>query len=109
MNTTLSNYNMANIFNTYTDDATGQQYYNLYNTINIDGGIDSALYSIHIFSEGEDFYSLSQKYYNDIQLWWLILISNNIFNPFDDALYGRYLLIPIPSVASLIVTQINNA
>ena len=107
MATTLNQYDYANIFNIYTD-VNGFEFYNLFNTINIEGDIDPTLYTIHLWSNTDNFYHLSDQYYGTINLWWTILIANNIINPFDDIPAGKEMKILNQSVISSILGQINN-
>lgn len=78
----LNLYDMANIFNVYKDD-DGALFYNLMNSIHIDGEIDPILYTEIYYNDVDDWYSLSQKYYNTTYLWWTILVANKITNPFE--------------------------
>lgn len=42
--------------------------------------IKSNDYSIHVLSEGENLMSISHKYYNSINNWWIIYLFNNLDN-----------------------------
>jgi hypothetical protein len=106
MATTLNQYDFANIFNVYTDD-NGYEFYNIFNTINIDGDIDPSLYTTHIWSGTDNFYTLSNQYYGTVRLWWAILVANNIMNPFEDIPAGKPIKILNQSVISVILSQIN--
>lgn len=101
----INDYDMANIFNAYEDN--GVQFFNLYNTIFIDPDIDPVLYTTHFYSPTDDWYSLSNKYYKTPKLWWVILIANQISNPFEDLMAGTKLKILNTTVLSEIITQIN--
>jgi hypothetical protein len=104
-NTTLSNFDMANIFNVYMDD-NGQSFYNLYNSLNISGEIDPSLYSEYYFTDADDWYTLAYRNYQDIRLWWIILVVNNIINPFVLP-ENRKIKIPNSAVVNQIISQIN--
>lgn len=104
---TLSPYNYENIFAVH-EDSDGFLFYNLFNTIKIDGEIDSSLYDEYYFGANDDFYSLAYKFYNDIRLYWTILIANNIINPFDDELIGQKIKILKANVISEILKQIKS-
>jgi hypothetical protein len=97
---------MANIFDVHQDE-DGMDYYNLYQSINIDQDIDPTLYIEHIWTGTDNFYHLSDKYYNTTRLWWLILVANNIVNPFDEILAGTKLKILKQPVVSQVLAQIN--
>ena len=54
-------------------------------------------YRYHIVSPRDTIYSISNTYYNTIELWWLVLIVNDCTNPFtflDDVLNGTSQLGP---------------
>lgn len=102
----LNNYDMANIFNAYEDE--GIQFFNLYNTISLDVDIDPTLYTTHYYSSTDDWYSLANRYYNNPKLWWVILIANQIVNPFDELQAGTQIKIPKTTLLSDIISHINN-
>ncbi len=101
---TLNLYDFANIFNAYEDD-DGYQFFNLYNTIVIDGEIDSVLYTEEYFNESDNWFALSQKHYGTHRLFWTILLANNIINPFEDIPAGTKIKILNSSVISNILGQ----
>lgn len=105
INLSINDYDMANIFNAYEDK--GFQFFNLHNTIYVDPNIDPVLYTTHLYSETDDWYSLSNRYYKTPRLWWVILIANQIVNPFDVLRAGTPLKILNGQVVSDIITQIN--
>ena len=73
---------MASIFSAYKD-ANDITLYNLYNSVNIDGEIDPSLYTEIYITESDDWYTLSNKYYDTTYLWWVILVVNKIDNPLE--------------------------
>lgn len=102
----LNPYDYANIFNIYTDEE-GLEFFNLYNTLNIDSDIDASLYIEHPANPYDTWYTLAAQYYNNVRLWWIILATNQIVNPFDDVPVGKKLKILKSDVVSDILTQIN--
>lgn len=103
----LDYYDYANIFTTYFDK-DGFEFFNLMNSVTINGEIDPSLYfyvNAHSFT---DVYNLSKKHYGTHKLWWLILVANDIKNPFDIK-SGQRLKILTNSAASEILSQINNS
>ncbi len=101
---TLHQFDFANIFNVY-EDSDGFLFYNLFESINIEGDIDPNLYTEHIWSGDDNFYSLSHKYYNSTRLWWVILTANQIINPFDEITPGTKLMILKQPVVSQILSK----
>jgi hypothetical protein len=106
MATTLNPYDYANIFTTYVNDE-GFEFYNLSNTVNIDGEIDPSLYTMDSVYTFSDWYALSYKYYGTTRLWWMILVANKITNPFDIQ-SGQRIKVLKKEVVSEVLSQINN-
>lgn len=102
----LNIYDYANIFNTYTTEE-GYEFYNLMNSITIDGEIDASLYVFDFVNSFTSWYELSKKYYATPKLWWVILLANNLTNPFD-VQSGQRVKVLKNTVVSNIVSQINN-
>lgn len=106
MATTLNQYDYANIFTTYVDD-NGYSFYNLFNNINIDGDVDPSLYSEDYIYSHNSWYQLAYKYYGTTRLWWILLVINNVNNPFD-VNPGTKIKILNKEVVTQILSQINN-
>ena len=102
----LNLYDYANIFTTYVD-ADGYSYYDLINNLVIEGDIDSTLYDEIFYNEDVSWYDLSNIYYGTTRLWWVILIANNIINPFEDVKTGSRIKILKSTVVSEILSNIN--
>jgi len=107
MATELNTYDYSNIFSVYTTEE-GYEFFNLLNAINIDGEIDPSLYSYDVAYDFRSVYELSKKHYGTPRLWWIILIGNNIKNPFDLKEGTRVKILKTP-VVTQIVSQINNS
>jgi hypothetical protein len=104
-NPTYTPYDYANIFTTYVDE-NGFAFLNLLNSVNIEGDIDPSLYDYDIANSFYSCYELSNKYYKTPSLWWIILVCNNIQNPFEIK-SGQRLKILKSSVVSNVLSQIN--
>jgi hypothetical protein len=102
----LNIYDYANIFSTYTNEE-GYEFFNLMNSITIDGEIDASLYVYDVADSFTSWYELSKKYYGTPKLWWAILLANNLNNPFD-VQNGQRVKVLKTTVVSNIVSQINN-
>jgi len=77
----LSKYRYENIFKIYQDPNT-YYYYNILKNINIPDNIDPSYYTLENVNFNVPLTIISYKYYQTIELWWLILIVNKITNPF---------------------------
>jgi len=106
MTNDLNPYDYANIFSTYTDES-GYEFYNLLNSITIDGEIDNSLFTYDNVYSFVDWYQLSFKYYGTTRLWWIILVANNIKNPFD-IISGQRIKILKKEVVSEVLSQVNS-
>ena len=99
-------YDYAKIFNVY-EEKDGTQFFNLMNSINISGDIDPQLYQYDYIESFTSFYTLSKKYYGTPKLWWIILVANNIDNPFS-VKAGQQIRILKNAAVTEILNQINN-
>jgi len=72
--------NMENIFNVY-QEADGLYYYNLLQTIAFPQDLPLNLFTSYNVTYGDTWPYISYKNYNTPNLWWIILLANNIQNP----------------------------
>lgn len=77
----ISKYRYENIFKVYQDPNT-YYYYNILKNINIPDDIDASFYTIENVNFNMPLTLISYKFYQTIELWWLILIVNKFTNPF---------------------------
>lgn len=71
--------NYENLFNVYTNGS--DYYYNILRKVNIPSEVSSAYSDDYIVEHGDTWTGLAYKFYNDVKLWWIICIANNIQNP----------------------------
>lgn len=102
----LSIENFENIFNVYKDEK-GMYFYNLLNSIIFPKNLPSSLFSQHVIAAGDSWPLISYKYYNTPNLWWIILLANDITNPILFPKVGTLLLIPTNDVVREILNQLN--
>lgn len=57
-------------------------YYNILKTITIPTDLNDDLFIVITPLPNDTWTNLSYLYYDTIDLWWLIAITNNVFNPF---------------------------
>lgn len=103
----ISNYQYDTIFDIHKDES-GYYYYNMYNSVHVPEDISPAYYDEHIFQIGDFWTKLSEQYYGNKKLWWVILISNNIINPLKLPEAGTKLKILKPEVVQSILLQTIN-
>lgn len=104
----LNPYDYSRIFNLYEDD-DGQLYFNLLSDISIDGAIDPNFYTEIFYNSEQNWYDLSFEYYGTTRLWWIILVANNIINPFTDIQTGDRIKILKKNIVTDILAELNNS
>jgi hypothetical protein len=94
-----------NIFNVYQDD-NGMYYYNLLQTISFPSNLPLSLFTSYVVKYGDSWPFISYKNFNTPNLWWLILLANNIQNPLEPLVNGTVLKIPKTEVVKEVLAQI---
>lgn len=104
----LSSYNMASIFNFYRDD-DGFDFFNILKRINlnIDNYNDKEVFSEYLLTAGDTFTKIAQNYYDNIELWWLVCLVNNINNPFIKLSPQTKIYLLKPNYVTKLLDQIN--
>ncbi len=97
--------NMENIFNVYKEE-DGMYYYNLLQTIAFPQDLPLTLFTNYTISYGDTWPYVSFKNYNTPNLWWIILLANNIQNPLEPLVPGSTIKIPITVVVKDVLAQI---
>lgn len=77
----ISLYSYENFFNIYTDVSTNKNFYNLLVSVNIAPSNNEKVQTSYIVTESDTWISISYKFYNTIDLWWLVCVYNQIQNP----------------------------
>lgn len=77
---TLKMENMENIFQVYTDE-NDRYFYNLLQTIRIPTDLPKGYYTFYNIKYGDTWPTVSYKFYQTPNLWWVIVAANNILNP----------------------------
>jgi hypothetical protein len=72
--------NYENLFNVYPT-AGGEYFYNITRKVNISSDISSEYCTQHVVEHGDTWTFLAYKFYNDVKLWWIICLANEIQNP----------------------------
>lgn len=86
-----------------------QFYYNLLtSSIVIDGVLDPSTYYTITITKKIPWTTIAYNEYRNMNMWWLILIANNIRNPVEFPEPGTNLKILYPRYVRLVIDQINN-
>lgn len=101
----LDTENLENIFNVYQEE-NGLYYYNLLQTIVFPQDLPKALFNSYIISYGDTWPYISFKNFQTPNLWWLILLANNISNPLLPLVPGTELKIPVIEVVRQVLGEI---
>jgi hypothetical protein len=103
--TNLDFENMENIFDVYRDQ-DGMYFYNLLQTIVFPTDLPLNLFISYTIKYGDTWPFISHKTLNSPNLWWIILLANNIQDPTKPLVNGDIIKIPIMSVVKEILAQI---
>lgn len=103
--TNLDFENMENIFDVYRDK-DGMYFYNLLQTIVFPTDLPLNLFISYTIKYGDTWPFISHKTLNSPNLWWIILLANNIQDPTKPLVNGDIIKIPIMSVVKEILAQI---
>lgn len=103
----LDKYRLENIFKIYQDDKT-YYYYNILKNIAFPTDMDTEYYTIKNINFNKPLTLISNELYGTIELWWLILVVNNIFNPFISGVHSVKIIKPkyINNVLDIIQSQL---
>tara|TARA_E500000318_G_C3569248_1_gene217100 strand:- start:4740 stop:5111 length:372 start_codon:yes stop_codon:yes gene_type:complete len=83
-------------------------FYNILKKINFPDNIDSRSYNEVIVSSSVPYTTLSFKYYDTQDLWWLICMVNNIKNPITNIKAGTKLKILSVDAVNQVLAAIDN-
>ena len=102
----LSKNSYANIFNVVNRGKNS--YYNLCKGIRFDNisKIDESKYNTYVIQENDAWTTISFKFYQTVELWWLICKFNNIKNPFTELEPGKPILIPKDEIKDAVLSII---
>jgi len=100
----LNSDNMEIIFNMYQDE-NGLYFYNLFQSIVFPQDLPSNLFTAYIVIYGDTWPFISYKTLGSPNLWWLLMLANNIMNPTILPEVGSKIKVPIESVVSAILAK----
>jgi hypothetical protein len=76
----LKRSNYENIFNVYTDE-NNRYFYNILQTVVVPQNLPDGFYEEYNVTHGDTWPFISYKVYNNPNIWWIIVDTNNIINP----------------------------
>jgi hypothetical protein len=101
----LRTENYENIFNVYIEN--NRYFYNLLQTVVLPTDLPKNYFIEYNVVYGDTWPLISYKNYNTTNLWWIILLCNDISDPTQIALPSTVLKILKSEIVSLILTEIN--
>jgi len=104
----LGIYRYENILKLYqTNDS--QYFYNLIQSVFLPDALDERALTYMVIREAQPWTTISFKAYQTIELWWLILLTNKVYNPFETPKAGTTIKIIKPSYIPGILKDINSS
>jgi hypothetical protein len=101
----LNSENLENIFNVYQDEQ-GLFYYNLYQSIVFPQDLPLNLFTTYTIIYGDTWPFISFKTLESPNLWWILMLANNIINPLLAPEVGSKIKVPIQSVVDAILNKV---
>jgi hypothetical protein len=102
----LNVYRYEKIFKMY-QTSNNQYYYNLLQSIFLPENLDDSVIFYITIKKSEPWTMVSFNAYQTIELWWLILLINGIYNPFELPKTGTVLKLVKPEFIPTILKEIN--
>lgn len=99
-----------NIFRVYSTENSNEGnflYYNLLNSVYLSNLLSPTTYYTITINRRLPWTAISYNEYRTIELWWLIALANNIFNPVNYPAPGTVLKIIKPELVKVIINDIN--
>lgn len=104
----LNAYRYEKIFKLYQTD-NNQYFYNLIQSIFLPDQLDDRAIFYYTIKQQMPWTTVSYNVYKTIELWWLILLTNNLYNPFDIPSAGTVIKVIQPAYIPDILKEINSA
>lgn len=103
----LTSEHYENIFNVYTNE-NGLYYYNLLQTVVFPQNLPANLFKTYTIKPEDTWPLISYKTLKSPNLWWILMLANNITNPIKQPVSGTMILIPIPEIVKELLFQVSN-
>jgi len=103
---TVSYENIFRMYSTDNSDSNNFLYYNLSNSVYFPKKLPSNLYYTITLNRRLPWTAISYNEYRTIDLWWMIALANDIYNPVYYPAPGSQLKIIKPEFVKLILNEI---
>ena len=98
---------LENIFNVYQEENSGNYYYNLLQSLVFPQNLPPSFFTTYNVEWEDTWPLISYKQYDTPNLWWIILLANNIFDPTKKVQVGMKILIPSLPLTQLILSELS--
>jgi nucleoid-associated protein YgaU len=102
----LRDENFENIFNVYEDPETSAYYYNLIQTISFPQNLPDGYFTPYTITYGDTWPYIAYKIYKNPNVWWILILANNIQNPTKLPENGTIIKAPKPTVLRTVLAQL---
>lgn len=94
-NKDISNISLLSMFNLLKDISDSTLLINIWRNYSIQSSITNSIiyYDTYIIESGDWWDLIAYKVYGDSRYWWIIAITNEIHNPFEELIEGSTLKI----------------
>ncbi len=102
----IGEYRFENIFKVYTDNSF--YFYNILKTINIPEDLQDDIFYKYKIPNPMSWHVLSNKLYNTTDLWWLIVLTNQISDPVNLPQGGTVIKVIKPAFITQVLKTISD-
>ena len=104
--TPIGSRRLENIFKMYTEN--DYYFYNILKTLNVPDDLDNSIFFKYEVPNPMSWHVLSHRIYGDTDLWWLLVVINDIKNPVKLPQGGDILKVIKPDSVNKILELINS-
>ena len=104
----LKPQNLENLWNIHTTEE-GAYFYNLLKTVNFPDDLNPNIYGEYTTEPGDTWPLIAYKHYEDVSLWWLLCMLNNIQDPTAQPTPSTKIKILAVDIARDVLTEIREA
>jgi len=103
----LNNLSQLKLFGVLNDPVTNEKVLNIFSSYTVNSKVNSVLY-YDLYDVGDDEWwdDISHKYYGTVNLWWMIVMFNDVVNPFEFLEVGIQIKILKPSYIYQVIKEI---
>lgn len=103
----ISLYRYENFFNVYQDKENKFNFYNLLKAVNIISSDNTNVEEEYTIKYNDTWGLISYRYYNTMDLWWVVCLYNQIKNPVTMPEVGTKIKLLKASYISTVIDELN--